>query len=475
MIPGITASFPFVEPVDPGAGVAVELVHTSNPDGNSTSFNIDPGPEFPERTFIINWTYGRNVTTGTPGTTTLTIGGKSVTHFQTSGGFWPNYTSVNVPEGTDPMAVSISNSGGDIHAVNIWLIGTPSAPGRIVNLSSSILTTADPLTAELDNDRYEAGSKVIVNAAYNIASELSDLIDESWVDEVQNVTGNYRGTTGRTQVGIGDMPSDATEVTHVASPSSTSKAIWAWQVAPKSVEQLLYEARQDIRAYHFAADRGAFSDVDGLVPCVDTDPVAFWKNNGSYAEDAIQTTLARRPIFRTGGANGKPYLECDRTEQHWFADLTGIPQPSGISSFTHFNMMAVVDLDDLSALQPILGSTTTNGKNGFWITTAGSIRIFKNQFLSPANVVANAPVAVRGSPSSGTSSNHNIDEVRTTTGNSTNSSSTIQSTSQFLRSTSHPAYFHGKIYECLFFHGASLSQPHTDMFMSALCRKYGIS
>lgn len=51
-------------------------------------------------------------------------------------------------------------------------------------------------------------------------------------------------------------------------------------------------------------------ETDQLVGFANNDPVAAWANagNGGTNYDLAQTTSAKKPLYKTGGPNGKPYL-----------------------------------------------------------------------------------------------------------------------------------------------------------------------
>lgn len=113
--------------------------------------------------------------------------------------------------------------------------------------------------------------------------------------------------------------------------------------------------------YRFSAGEGVHKD-DAATPAADGDGdgVARWINLGS-AEDALQPVTARRPIYRTGGLAGRPYLACDRTLARYFEDLA-FSQPSGVTSLDPFTVFAVTDaVADLHQFLALLGSPATNG------------------------------------------------------------------------------------------------------------------
>ena len=97
--------------------------------------------------------------------------------------------------------------------------------------------------------------------------------------------------------------------------------------------------------YHFSADSGVYSDVAGTVPAVNNgDAVALWRNQGND-ENAVQNTAARRPTFKTGGLNGKPYLQCDKTTQQYFEDLPLWEGTASLDTYSRAIFAVVEDVD----------------------------------------------------------------------------------------------------------------------------------
>ncbi len=127
--------------------------------------------------------------------------------------------------------------------------------------------------------------------------------------------------------------------------------------------------------YWFAADYDAYSDDVAATACTPGDGVYNWLNQGAASDWAVQASEAARPIFRTGGHNGMPYLECDQSVGQYFADLAEGSQPDGITNFNRFTAFAVVSLPDPANFGGTIIGTTNTGdgdgreKNLFELTT----------------------------------------------------------------------------------------------------------
>jgi hypothetical protein len=237
--------------------------------------------------------------------------------------------------------------------------------------------------------------------------------------------------------------------------------------------------------YRFSASEGAASD-DERSPASDGDPVARWLNLGS-AEDAVQTTPARQPVYRTGGLNGRPYIACDRALEQHFEDLA-FSQPSGFSNFNPFTVFVVTDaIGELDQFPAILGSPASNGgKMGFYFRDpeGGQIHWIKSQIrvgnvASPQLIMAAAGRNAAGTTSSGhvrywvRQNRAGLWEAASQTSNLV---STAIASTQFLRSTgvSTGGLFHGRLYEFLFYEG-TLDDAATFAIEDWLMARYAIA
>lgn len=235
--------------------------------------------------------------------------------------------------------------------------------------------------------------------------------------------------------------------------------------------------------YWFAADHGVYADADKLVPCRDGQLVRRWDNLGTN-EDAEQPTFANRPIFRTGGAGGRPYIEARAGMQQYFNDLA-ISMPSGFTAYGTYHTTAfVVEINDLSLFPFLLGSTVSDGgKVGVYFrpTTNEQFHYHKAQWRADnLRVGPNAVVFMAGTPSVG-DFRRNINGTYTVGPNSTsNANSTAISATQFLRCTGSGAgnngYFDGKLYEIITWASSTgFTEANIEVMNAYLRTKYGIT
>jgi hypothetical protein len=212
-------------------------------------------------------------------------------------------------------------------------------------------------------------------------------------------------------------------------------------------------------AYWFAADHKAYSDVGKTTLAKNGDPVAAWGNNsghGTYTEDAVQNTLANRPIYRTGGSGGKPYLEVSKDAPHFFQDLSQYTWPSGVTSMGGWLQWAyVVEFDGpVGGNWPIFGSTNASngGKAGFFFTSGNQrVRGIKNANLGGGVYpgVANAGVFVCDATSGARAWMNCNGYAYARFGDLSNATSDAIAATQFLRSSGNSLNFHGRVYEVM--------------------------
>lgn len=240
--------------------------------------------------------------------------------------------------------------------------------------------------------------------------------------------------------------------------------------------------------YRFSSSDEVFADSAGLVPAADLDPVARWGNQGS-GNDAVQSTAARRPIFRTGGINGRPYLSCANSLQQYFEDLP-FTQPSGLTSFAPYTVFAVTSgVGNLGQFPALWGSTAAlGGKAGIYFRSeAGKQHHLFTSGIRVGNV-ANPQILMGawGRNAAGNTGSSSYKWVRQNRTNifsnnveSTNADSTALTMAQFLRCTglTTPAgagYFDGQLYEFLLYTG-TLSSSDTFAVENWLATRYGIA
>lgn len=213
--------------------------------------------------------------------------------------------------------------------------------------------------------------------------------------------------------------------------------------------------------YHFLADHHAYSDA-GTTLCGDGDPVHTWLNqsgHGTYGvEHAVQTTLARRPIFRLGGMNGRPYIECTAASQHWFNTLALWNQASGIlSNATMGGFIVVAEADTLGSNLPIFSAnSTSNTKVNVWVLTgSGLLRSFGKNEWDIGDMRGSGHYAMVSLLDDWCSHLRSFDGAAAThLSNCDNPPSTAVTGVQFLRNSAAGTFFSGKIYELITFASA---------------------
>lgn len=239
--------------------------------------------------------------------------------------------------------------------------------------------------------------------------------------------------------------------------------------------------------YHFAADQDVFSDVAGTTPADPGDPVALWGNLGA-GQDAVQNTLARRPILRDGGLNDMPYLECVFASQQYFEDLP-FAIPGGTSTVRPATLVVVADAVDtgVGSIAIIGNSLTNTGKFGMYYRVGASaehhwiksnwrigtivnphilvFQIGRNANGNPANPYARAWMRQNGA---------DIYSDVSQTGSVT---TTAITDFQFLRAAgafTGDGYFNGHLYEFMLF-DRTLNNDQVAHIEELLADKYGIT
>ncbi len=237
--------------------------------------------------------------------------------------------------------------------------------------------------------------------------------------------------------------------------------------------------------YHFRATTGVFSDAAGSTPAGDGDPVARWANQGA-GEDAQQATEARRPVMRTGGVNGRPYLACDQSQQQYFGDLA-FSQPYGLTNINPFTVFAVTDAIAPANYPALLGAEAAlGGKVGFYFRPNAGEQVHFVKSQVRVGTIANPQIlmATIGRNAAGTTSTavarlwvrQNGTDIFSASQQASNLDSNAIAATQFLRSSgiADPAgYFHGHLYEMLLYDG-TLDNATTFAIESFLANKYAI-
>lgn len=239
--------------------------------------------------------------------------------------------------------------------------------------------------------------------------------------------------------------------------------------------------------FRFAANKEVWSDLGKTTLAANGTPVAAWGNLGSGA-DTQQTTLASRPVFRIGGLNGRPYLECVAASSQYFEDLA-FTQPSGFTSFRYFTWFAVTDqIAGLASFPSLLGSTIAAGGKVaayFRDTADAQIHAFKSAIRIGNVASPQLMMATVGRSASGATTTpyarfwvrQNRANIFAAESQTTNPSSSAIGATQFLRSTGLGAAplgnFNGRLYEFLLYEG-TLTDATTFAIEGFLASKYGL-
>ncbi len=238
--------------------------------------------------------------------------------------------------------------------------------------------------------------------------------------------------------------------------------------------------------YWFAADYDCYSDSGATTPCVNNDGIYNWLNQGVASDHGVQATSGNRPIFKTGGLNGLPYVECVAATGHWFDDLLEGDQPSGISSFSPYTVFVVVDNVDATSFRPIFGSPavnpTTIGKcsalfhnNGGNISFAMGKTDFRTTLPNRTGTLGGANVMAAKCRGSSNASRGTHAAAMTDYSVANNSTSSANTTMRFLRNGNTPsALFDGRLYEAIYY-DIDLPNSDCDTVISYLQAKYGIT
>lgn len=230
--------------------------------------------------------------------------------------------------------------------------------------------------------------------------------------------------------------------------------------------------------YWFKADEGAYSDDAGTTLAQDGNGVANWGNYGTL-EAALQPTGARRPVFKTGGLEGRPYLLCDRVNMQYFNNLAGALQPSGITSINPYTFaMVVEDLDIVGGECPLMSAAGATDKARIRIYDNGAgvprLNWWKNEVIADDPAMLN-PCSIMGSPASTTTFRRNIQGVNGSQSQSTNASPRNGNAStEFLRMTVLGTYFTGRLYEFMYWNTAIGYTSGFDNVRAYFVSKYAI-
>jgi len=238
--------------------------------------------------------------------------------------------------------------------------------------------------------------------------------------------------------------------------------------------------------YHFRTTSDVFADSAGSLPAQDNDPVALWGNQGA-AEDAVQSSAANRPLFRTGGLGGHPWIDCDQGLQQFFEDLA-FTQPSGFTALDPYTVFVVTDQVDNTVFPAVIGSSAAvGGKVGFYFRTETDkqVHFFKSALRSGTVIHPQVIMGAVGRNAAGDTSNdytrfwirQNGTNIFSESSQTSNATSTAIASTEFLRCTGITetgGYFQGRLYEVLLYQG-TLDDPTTFAVESFLAEKYGLA
>ena len=233
----------------------------------------------------------------------------------------------------------------------------------------------------------------------------------------------------------------------------------------------------NIRSW-FVAERDAYSDAGASVPCANNDPVQHWLNQGLAADHGEQATSGNRPIFKTGGLNGKPYVHADPTAPHFFANLAEMSQPSGITGYAQYTFFCVVDnIRAGGAATPAIigGNTGTKGIIYFQDSGGNNVMRWVKSQLGIALPDSTGPnvmmCARRGGAGFFASGSHAAAPTSIT--QNTNQSGTATTGVQFFRHNGGNP-MDGDVYEIIFYN-TWIGETNSQTVIDYLKTKYGIS
>lgn len=229
--------------------------------------------------------------------------------------------------------------------------------------------------------------------------------------------------------------------------------------------------------YRFDASYGVWADAGKTIPCAAGGPVRLWENDGLATDDGTQATLARRPILRTGGVNGLPYLECRAVNQQFFDNLIEGSQPSGFTSSAPYTVVAVLKQTSLTN-SALFGEVNGGFKARVDLVNNGgalAFRHYKTQVfhnLTDQTGGLNIFAAVKRSGAGNFGRGLNNLNYTTRVQN-TNSSSSGNTGMGFLKvgTNSIPADF--DLYE-VFYYNTDIGATNTNLLLNQLRTKYGL-
>lgn len=485
MIPGIIdsprvyAAFP-PAPGEAYAPVAVENVYSAEINAEDTgTLTIPLGDNFVGRFFIVSFVGTRSVVTGSSLSPTLIVNGTTAPFLSTvETWFGYHYQAILVVDGTS-ATLRFTNSGAVVRRFTVWKIGTEDNPGQLVRTGGggADLTTAS-VEIPLRSSVLTEDTKILTVTGAR-PQDAGDTFVEAWLVAQTTDQEFHRDASSRIQHALGTVPEGVTSFNLPDStPTSRRKEGRYFQLRQPRVGEMPIDLGYTNLKYRFDASVGCYRDVEKIIPCFDGDGVAVWENLGTSV-DAKQSVKARRPIFKTGGVNGLPYIECLRDNQQHFEDLLDLPQPSGFTGWTPLMIHIVAQFYDFDTMNPIIsdGGQTNAYKSDFHIRTDGSLRLYKgtqSTVFAPEDQLCVITARLRNN----VDYDFMVNGVFTSVAVGSSSPSNDQTITQFLRSTGSlgPGYFHGRIYELSIFHDTpALGTPDYAAYHRYLAQKYSIA
>lgn len=238
--------------------------------------------------------------------------------------------------------------------------------------------------------------------------------------------------------------------------------------------------------YWFVPDRDVFTDIGKTTPAGNNDAIATWGTQGTE-EDAVQNTGGNRPVYKTGGLNGSPYIECSGSQ--WFEDLVALTQPSGITNYTPFTLFLVTEGVTVGSPRSILAGSglTRGGKGAFRFFDNGGTESYQMHHQNEIRAIVDSGGArslslpnivmagKRGSNLNAYQRKMNdMDTIEDTRGVNISPTSAVTNM-QFLRGTgTGTGPFVGKLYEILIWHNTALSIANVSHVYEYLNWRYKV-
>lgn len=146
------------------------------------------------------------------------------------------------------------------------------------------------------------------------------------------------------------------------------------------------------KLYHFDASRDVFKDTEET-PAENNDTVRVWGNQG-LNEDAQQSSESIRPLYKTGGLNGKPYVQGDGAR--YFEDIA-FTQPAGVFTLDPWFVAIVTHNVDFETqnFHGILGnSANAFAKVSFYFRDAEDNQIHLQRIANRRGNVTNPQIII---------------------------------------------------------------------------------